>query len=328
MKMLARGITSLLTLALVLATASSLSAQAVTGGRGPGGPGGGASFDASAISHKWVNVAYASMSAAQKLDIYLPETGEGPFPVILSVHGGAFLGGSKSGGDIAPMIAGLKRGYAVVSLEYRLSGEAIFPAAVHDLKAAVRFLRAHAVEYKLDPTRFAAWGGSAGGNLVAMLGTTGNDAWLEGTLGNPTQSSAVQAVVDWFGPIWFSKMDAEFAALGQTPAMGSTSVATSPESKYTGKTVGTAEAEPLVLKASPQNYIDAKAPPFLIQHGTADRNIPITQSKNFAAALSKVLGAANVSFDILEGAGHGTSEFSTDANVAKVFAFLDKVLKK
>jgi acetyl esterase/lipase len=315
-------------LRLLVCIAAAALAPALFAQRAPGGAGGpGASVDTSWIKTKHVDLAYAAKSETQKLDLYLPNEGSGPFPLIIEIHGGAFMMGSKTS-MAGPILEALKRGYAVASISYRLSGEALFPAAIQDVKAAIRFLRANAAQYKLNPAKFATWGGSAGGNLSALAGTSGGVAALADlSLGNPSVSDAVQATVDWYGPIYFSTMDAEFKALGQTPAMGVTSVATSAESKYIGKTVGTAEAEPLVAQASPQTYIDPKDPPFYIQHGTADRNIPITQSKNFADKLSQAIGANKVVFEILEGAGHGGSQFDAAANVAKIFDFLDKHLK-
>jgi len=150
------------------------------------------------ISRKWLDIAYASKSPAQKLDIYLPDAGDGPFPVILSIHGGAFKGGDKGDNQVVPMLEGVRRGYAVVSINYRLSGEAISPAQINDIKAAVRWIRANAKQYKFNPDKIAAWGGSAGGNLAALLGTSGDVKELEdGSQGNANQSSRVQAVVDW-----------------------------------------------------------------------------------------------------------------------------------
>jgi len=298
-------------------------------------PGGGTTTatDTSWIKTKYTDVAYSSKSSAQVMDIYLPNEGTGPFPLIISIHGGAFKSGDKADGQESAMVGtadagGIASGYAVASINYRLSGEAKWPAQINDIKAAIRFLRANAAKYNLNPDKFATWGGSAGGNLAALAAVTGGVAELaDDTLGNEGISDAVQAGVDWFGPIYFSTMDAEFAALGQSPAMGATNTETSPETAYLGKTVGTAEAEPLVIAASPQTYITADDPPFFIQHGTADRNIPITQSENFAKNLAAVLGEDKVTFEKLEGAGHGTSEFSEASNVAKVIAFLDKYLK-
>ena len=153
------------------------------------------------IKNKWLDIGYASTSPAQKMDIYIPENGDGPFPVIISIHGGAFMMGDKADGQVNPMLEGLKRGYAVVSINYRMSGEAIFPALMHDVKAAIRYVRANAAKYKLNPDKIAAWGGSAGGYLSAMAGTSGDIQTLEDlSLGNAAFSSKVQAVVDWFGP--------------------------------------------------------------------------------------------------------------------------------
>ena len=283
--------------------------------------------DTSSITTKHLDVAYATASETQKLDIYLPNEGTGPFPVIVQIHGGAFKSGDKASGELTPALAGLDRGYAVVAVNYRLSGEAQFPAQINDLKAAIRYIRANAELYNLDPDRIATWGGSAGGSLSALAGTSADVAALvDDSLGNAGVSDRVQACVDWFGPIVFSEMDAQFAELGITP-VGVTSDANSPESQYLGQTVGTDAAAELVKAASAQSYISADDPPFFIQHGTADQNIPITQSVHFAAALTAVLGEDKVSFTQLEGAGHGTSEFMTAENVALVLDFLDGVLK-
>lgn len=286
-------------------------------GNGGGMPSGANStLDTSSITKKYLNVAYNTQSATQKLDIYVPE-GAGPFPVIITIHGGAFMMGSKDSGDVASMIKAVNKGYAVVSVDYRLSGEAKFPAAIDDVQSAIKFVKDNASKYNLSPNKVATWGGSAGGNLAALAGTKGDK----------TKNTDVQAVVDWFGPIYFSTMDQEFANLGATPAMGSTNTASSPETKYLGQTIGSVEAEPLVKQASPQTYISANSPAFLIQHGTSDRNIPITQSENFANKLKSVIGTDKVSFEKIEGAGHGGAQFDAQENLDKVFAFLDKYLK-
>jgi len=146
------------------------------------------------------------------------------------------------------------------------------------------------------------------------------------SLGNADQSDKLQAVVDWFGPIYFSTMDDEFAALGVTP-VGVTNQSNSPESAYLGQTVGTAEAEKFVQMASPATYISADDPPFFIQHGTADKNIPITQSIDFSEKLKSILGAEKVTYMELQGAGHGGSQFDAVENVALVLDFLDANLK-
>jgi acetyl esterase/lipase len=266
------------------------------------------------------DIAYASLSTAQTLDLYLPQ-GNGPFPLIVNIHGGGFMMGDKSdpvGGDQL-----LANGYAVASLNYRLSGEATFPAQIQDVKAAVRWLRAHAQEYHLDPQKFGAWGWSAGGNLAAMLGTSCEVAALEGAeLGNADQSSCVQAVVDWFGPIDFLQMDQQFSG---TSCAQDHNNADSPESKLIGAPI---QDKPEVAKAAnPITYVSPKAPPFFIQHGTADCNVPPQQGKLLSDALTPAIGADHVSLNFIQGAGHGTAQFFEAANIQMVVDFLNKYLK-
>jgi acetyl esterase/lipase len=277
-----------------------------------------------AIKNKWIDIPYATASAAQKLDVYLPEEGSGPFPVIISIHGGAFRMGDKADIQLTPMLEGLKRGYAVVSINYRLSGEAIFPAQIYDVKAAIRWIRANAATYKLNPGKMAAWGGSAGGHLASMAGTTAGVKELEDLKqGNETNSSSIIAVVDWFGPINFNTMDAQFKISGK----GKTDHddANSPESELVGKKI--TEAQNLVKYANPATYITKDDPPFLIQHGTLDPLVPTEQSIEFAKDLEKILGKEKVTIKLLEGAGHGTPQFNSAENLEIVFKFLDKYLK-
>ena len=276
------------------------------------------------IKNKWLDIAYATTSPAQKMDIYIPENVNGPFPVIISIHGGAFMMGDKADGQVNPMLEGIKRGYAVVSINYRMSGEAIFPALVYDVKAAIRYVRANASSYKINPDKIAVWGGSAGGYLSAMAGTSGDIQTLEDlSLGNAAYSSKVQAVVDWFGPIDFLQMDPQLKASGK--GKPDHSEANSPESKILGKQI-TLVPE-LVATANPSTYISSDDPVFFIQHGSEDRLVPTEQSVNFAAALEKVLGKDKVYFEILKGANHGGPAFEAAENLEKIFQFLDKHLK-
>jgi acetyl esterase/lipase len=289
---------------------------------GAGGPPGlGALFS---VVPTYKDLAYGTVSEAEKLDLYIPTTGSGPFPLVIMIHGGAFMFGDKTdGGGLAGGDQVLSAGYALASINYRLSGEAKYPAQIQDAKAAVRFLRANAKKYNLNPDKFAAWGASAGGNLASLLGTTCGVATLEGAgLGNADQSSCVQAVVDWFGPIDFLKMDEQFSGTG-CPANHND--ASSPESQLVGAPIQT--VADLVKTTNPTNYITEKTPSFLIQNGSADCNVPPIQSKNFVAALTAVIGADKVTYTPIDGAGHGGSQFSTAENLALVVKFLDKYLK-
>jgi acetyl esterase/lipase len=276
------------------------------------------------VKRKWLNISYATISPAQKLDIYLPDEGDGPFPVIISIHGGAFMFGDKADGQVNPMLEGLKHGYAVVSINYRLSGEALFPKNINDVKAAIRWVRANAASYKMNPEKIALWGGSAGGNLSALAGTSGDVKELDDlSLGNANQSSRVQAVVDWFGPTNFLLMDEQLIATGN--GKPDHSEANSPESKLMGQKI--TEIPSKVQLANPETYISKDDPPFLIEHGTKDQLVPTQQSINFAAKLTAVLGKEKVTIRLLEDTRHGGPQFETKENLELVFRFLDALLK-
>jgi acetyl esterase/lipase len=229
--------------------------------------------------------------------------------------------------QVLPMLEGLKRGYAVVSINYRLSGEAKFPALVHDVKAAVRWIRANAAQYHFNPNKIASWGGSAGGYLSTMLGVSARVMELNDlSLGNAHEPSNVQAVVEWFGPTDFLKMDEQLAASGMPSPPGMEhSAADSPESLILGQHI--VRAPELVQKANPETYVSTNAPPFFIQHGTKDMIVPVQQSINLAKKLEQTIGKANVTLEVLEGAGHGDPRFETPGNVKKVLDWLDRVLK-
>jgi len=227
----------------------------------------------------------------QVLDLYLP-SGGARLPLIVWIHGGAFRAGSKEDGVPVDY---LDAGYAIASINYRLSQHARFPAQIEDCKAAVRWLRAHAAQYGLDAARFGAWGPSAGGHLVAMLGTTGNVTRFD--VGEyPEVSSRVQAVVDYFGPTDFLQMDAHRVPGGMVH-----DAADSPESELVGGPIQ--ENADRVAAANPITYVGPDAPPFLIVHGDRDPLVPHHQSELLVAALERA--GTPVTFYTVTGAGHG-----------------------
>ena len=245
----------------------------------------------------------------QKLDLYLPKDATNA-PLIVWVHGGAWKSGDK---DRTPAQIFVEEGYAVASINYRLSQHAVFPAQIEDCKAAIRWLRVHAKDYGYNPERIAAWGSSAGGHLVALLGTSGDVKEFD-TGENPGVSSRVQAVVDFFGPTDFTQM-------GKFPGQIKHDAPDSPESELLGGAVQENKAK--AARANPITYITADDPPFLIMHGDKDNTVPLNQSELLEAALKKA--GVDVAFHIVKGAGHG---FGGPEITAMVREFLAKHLKK
>jgi acetyl esterase/lipase len=252
------------------------------------------------------------------LDLYRPEKQDGKLPVVVWIHGGAFRTGSKDDSQMGNVSWLPARGYAVASINYRLTHEAIFPAQIQDCKAAVRWLRASANSYGLDPAHIGAWGASAGGHLAALLGTSGGVQALEGASGNLKESSRVQAVVDFFGPTDFLKMDAAALPGGQKH-----DPANSPESQLVGGPIQ--DNKDKVARANPITYVTRDSPPFLILHGDQDPLVPVNQSELLYDALKKA--GVNVTFHKIVGAGHGGSQFGTPVVRAMVQMFFDQILK-
>ncbi len=247
----------------------------------------------------------------QKLDLYVPPA-TNPLPLVIWVHGGGWRDGSKNGGRSLHF---LEHGYAAASIGYRLSQDAIFPAQIEDCKAAVRWLRAHAQDYNLDPDRFAAWGASAGGHLVALLGTSGGfNEFDKGE--NLAVSSRVQAVVDFYGPTDFTQMSKQ--ALPDA-----TTHPDAPDSS-TARLLGgpIQENKAKAAKANPITYVNRDNPPFLILHGNHDKLVPYQQSEMLHAALQEA--GVDVTLTIFEGAGHALGPPKVDRLVLE---WLDTRLK-
>jgi len=255
--------------------------------------------------------------ARQTLDLYVPEKAEGSLPLLIWVHGGGWQNGSKNGCPIVRQ-GFLQRGYAVASINYRLSNDAVFPAQIEDCKAAIRWLRAHAKEYGLDSDRFGVWGSSAGGHLVALLGTSGDEKAFD-VGAHLDVSSRVQAVCDYYGPTDLTRMDTH-----ATPkAVLKHNDPESPESRLLGGPV--LENREKALRASPVTYVSTNAlPPFLIVHGDADPVVPFHQSELLFGALQKA--GASVGLHCIKGAGHGQG-FGGQALEERVSRFFDRWLK-
>jgi acetyl esterase/lipase len=242
-------------------------------------------------------------------------------PAVIWIHGGGWAGGSYKSNDAFILAT---KGYFTASIEYRLSGEAKWPAQIEDCKLGVRWLRANAVKYNVNPDRIGCWGSSAGGHLVACLGTM-DDPKFEGTGGHPGVSSRVQAVCDFSGPTDFSAGSAGIQrTTGKKDAPALLGLFGAPFR----------ENPELWKDGSPVLYVKPGDPPFLIVHGDKDKTVPITQSENLLMALKKA--EVSVEMLIVKGGGHGLNAAHGDPPVEPdrkaineaVAAFFDEHLKQ
>jgi len=245
-----------------------------------------------------------------KLDLARPKTGEGPFPAVLCIHGGGFRAGDRQSYD-GLCIKLAERGYVAATITYRLAPRHKFPAAIFDTKAAVRWLRANAATYKINPDRIGVMGGSAGGHLAQFLGVTAHVPRFEGHGGNPHYSSSVSCVVNFFGPSDFTKSYGKSVDAAEVLPL------------WLGGNLETAHA--LHIQASPLNWVTPDAAPTLCIHGTKDKYVAHEQ----AEWLVDRLKAATVEAELLTlpGAGHGFRGHDAVAADQAMFEFFDSKLK-
>jgi acetyl esterase/lipase len=248
-------------------------------------------------------------SAEMKLDVAYPAEGPGPFPGVVVLYGGAWRVGNKWGNRTL-LAEFARRGYVAVAPQYRHCPKDVFPAQVHDVKAAVRWLRAHAAEYKLDVDHVGAMGFSAGGHLSLMLGVTGPDDGLEGDAPPGSPSSKVQAVVNYFGPSDLTATDVPEVSVGLVR-------------DFLG--ARTTDRPDLAIKASPVTYLSRDDAAILTFHGTKDPLVPHNQSTRLAEAMSKVGLAGRV--ELLIGAGHGWTGPEMRRTMDDTYAFFDQHLR-
>ena len=271
-------------------------------------------------ARSFLNLPYALVPGFRflRLDLHLPEEASGPCPVVVYASGGAFKFVLKHHGPWKFLPAA---GFAVAAIEYRVSGEARYPAALHDVKAAVRWVRANAGRFGLDPDRVAGWGSSAGGHLIALAALTNGQRDFEGDVGEDLgQSSRLASVVDHYGVSDFLTLPQD---TNQIPGvLELTGEETSPETLFLGYVPS--QRPEAAARASPLSHVSAQAPPFLIMHGDADTRVGIGQSRRLHAAL-KIAGADS-DFVSLPGANHAGPEFDMPEVHARVLEFLNRTL--
>lgn len=247
----------------------------------------------------------------QLLNMARPKSGDGPFPAIVCIHGGGFRAGSRDGYN-AQIIRLAQHGYVAVTIDYRLAPKFQFPAAIHDCKAAVRWVRANAAKYKIDPNRIGVTGGSAGGHLAQFLAVTGDVKGFEGDGGNPGASSKVACVVNVYGPSDFTKSYGKSVDAAEVLPL------------WLGGNLET--ARPKHIRASPLYWVTPNAAPTLCIHGTEDKYVAHEQ----AVWMVEKLKAASVEAELLtlEGAGHGFRGKDAETAEKAMIAFFDRHLKK
>lgn len=282
-----------------------------------------AESNGASVDQEYKNIRYASQSTSQVCDIKLPE-GDGKFPVILVIHGGGFMLGSKDDPELQSIIdAAIAHGYATVNAEYRGYDEANFPGALSDIKGLVRFIKANADQYRLDPENITVWGASAGGYLAAMTALTANVGELSGDVtDHEGYVSDVKALVDFYGPIHFTETNADFEEIGISPEQDTSLI--NFETAYLGFDMNTDLTR--ADKSWWGTYIDQLPDDFdikvWISHGTGDNSIPYTQSVHFASDLKAVLPEEHIHLELFDGADHAATVYYQPENLEKIFQYL------
>lgn len=280
-------------------------------------------------SKSWIDIDYAGDGIiGHKLDIFLPKEGKAPFPVVITIYGSAWFSNSSKSTCFNDGLGQtlLKNGFAVVSINHRSSRDAIWPAQIHDVKAAIRFIRGNASVFSLDTSFLGATGFSSGGHLSTMAGVTSNlkattinnlPIDLEGNVGKFTsESSHVDAIVDWFGPTDFLLMDACGSSFSHNDSK-------SPESTLIGGAIQ--ENKEKVALANPISYVSKNTPPFLIFHGTKDPLVPHCESEKLYEKLQKE--GVKSELVIIEGGGHGPGVM-IDKYYTQMIEFFKSKMKK
>ena len=286
-------------------------------------------FDPSPIRRKFLDVQYGSLPE-QKVDVYLPEEGDGPFPLIIYVHGGGWSMGSKREGALPCIIDAIKYGYAVISVDYRLAPGVKFPEFLFDVKTAVRWARANAKQYLFDPEKFGMVGDSAGGHLTLMVGFTAGHPEYEGEqYGWAGVSSAVQAIIDMYGP---SILDADRDAFLKESGVPAMSFGAPPPKEGSAPASGmagafTADMNMLHL-ISPIQYVHKDIPPTMIQQGEKDPIVPKQNSTLLAEKIRRICGPDRVDLRLYPERTHSDGAFMGTENCMEVLPFFDKYLKK
>ncbi len=279
-------------------------------------------FDTGRSKRCFLDVSYGTLPE-HKLDLYLPEAGEGPFPLLIYVHGGGWTFGSKRECALDAVFGATGSGWAITSVDYRLVPDAQFPEFIFDVKTAVRFLRANAEQYLLNPDRFVIVGDSAGAHIALMVGLTADRPEYEGEhFGQAGVSSAVQAVCAMYGP---SALDADENAWYRESGLQETRSGPGRGISY-ARIFGT-QSKPLLRLISPVSLVHKDIPPLLLQHGCDDQVVPYQHSAVLAGRVAEVCGEGRCTLRLYEGRSHSDEAFTQPGNCAELLEYLDGIFK-
>lgn len=278
-------------------------------------------LDHSDIERKFINVAYGE-AKNQRMNIYLPSEGEGPFPVIFFIHGGGWQSGSRHDTQVKPFLHGINRGYAVISCGYRLMPEVNYPENLYDIKAALRFIAEHGTELMLDTNRLIIAGASAGAHLAMMAAFTQGMPAFEGDI--ITKAPVIRAVIDQFGPTDFANENTQFEESGYArmhpPA---------PAGKGTADRLLNADtsANPHLLSfVSPILNVHRSIPPVLILHGKYDPMVPYQQSVTLYNKICDICGTNHAKMIISDDCTHADTKYESEPYTGEIFSFIEKYI--
>lgn len=287
--------------------------------------------DYSQFSHTKLDLAYADQSPSQRLDLVYPEQGVGPFPLIVFIHGGGFVGGGKDDFTISFVFKLVSQGYAVASVEYRLALEAPWPAQIYDVKAAVRWLRANHAALNLDTEKLLICGNSAGATLTQLIAATGGKDILEDrSMGNARQSCKADAIISWYG---LSDFEMELLNSPGLTHEDYARVTFMPIESFDGYPALLSPADLLlhtsareqmerVKYMSPISYVDSSFPPSLFQHGLADPVLDYHQTTSMVDRVRSVCGEERAELDLFPDAVHGDPVIKADENMRRCLRFI------
>ncbi|CDD75741.1 putative uncharacterized protein [Cryptobacterium sp. CAG:338] len=279
------------------------------------------------IPRKFLDLQYANHNERCKLDIYLPPEAspENRVPCLIQIHGGGFVNGDKRDMSNTTFLGVINHGYAYVSVEYRPANKAEFPKPIHDCKAAIRWIKAHAGEYGIDPARIAVTGNSSGGNYSLLVATTNNLTFFEDkSMGNPGYDSSVQACIALYPVINSSSIIEERVMNGTSD--GSPATMDAAECKYLGARIVDLDYA-FVQKSNPGQYITPQICPIMLRQGMADKPVPYQQAVVFAEQVRQCAGEDRIDFALVEGAGHADPPFKQPIILEQALTFLNKYLK-